>query len=132
MLNSRRLLALGLALAPLHAQAADETRVATAFEDNNPFDIFFSVGWKYENKLARIKREFELPGRTNNGIEVVKDLKYERQRNMLNLRADIGVTWIDMAVFIEAPLVLADTRTLSFDQDTDSGPCVFTGQNATC
>ena len=55
MLNSRRaaVLGLALALAPVSAHAADETRVATAFEENNPFDIFFSVGWKYENKLAR-------------------------------------------------------------------------------
>ena len=133
MLNSRRAAVLGfaLALAPAAARAADETRVATAFEDNNPFDVFFSVGWKYENKLARIKREFELPGRTNNGIEIVKDLKYERQRNTLNLRADIGVTW-DLAIFIEAPLVLGDTRTLSFDQDSEKGPCTFSGTVPTC
>jgi hypothetical protein len=133
MLNSRRLLALGvaLALAPATARAADETRV-TSEDDSKPVSVFFSVGWRFEDKLARIKREFEQPGRTDNGVEIVKDLKYERQRNLLNLRADFGLPWLDMAVFIEAPLVLGDTRTLSFDQDSDKGPCVFTGDQATC
>src|SRR2546427_6370710 len=127
MLRPPRLgrLALGLALLTLGgargARAADETRVATALEEGNRFDLFFSVGWRYQNHLAKIKREFELPGRTNNGFEVVRDLKYERARNLLNLRADFGVLW-DLSLFIEAPLVLGDNRSLDFDQN---GPCTF-------
>src|SRR5437667_12425378 len=96
------------------ALAADPTRVATAMEEGNPWDLFLSVGWRYENKSAKIKREFELPGRTTNQIETVKDLIYQQSRNILDLRADFGVAW-DLSLFIEAPLVLGDSRSLSFD-----------------
>ncbi|HJZ84177.1 MAG TPA: hypothetical protein VKN99_03360 [Polyangia bacterium] len=111
------------------ARAADPTRLPTALEEGNPWDVFFSVGWRYENHLAKIKREYEQPGRTTNQIEIVRDLKYARTRNILNLRADFGILW-DLSLFIEAPLVLNDDRSLSFDQD---GPnCTYTGPTANC
>src|ERR1051325_6946190 len=111
------------------ARAADETRVATALEEGNRWDIFFSAAWRYENHLARIKREFEQPGRTENGIELVRDLKYARTRHLLDLRVEFGVLW-DVSLFIEAPLVLSDSRLLSFEQD---GPCTFPpAANPTC
>src|SRR5262249_42560436 len=59
--------------------------------------------------------------RTNNAIELVRDLKYERTRHLLDLRAEFGVLW-DVSLFIAVPLVLGDSRSLSFDQD---GPCTF-------
>jgi hypothetical protein len=118
--------ALGL---PREARAADVTRVATAFDEGDAFDLFLSAGWRFETQRAHIKREFEQPGRTLDQIEIVRDLKYQHDRHILDLRADFGVFW-DLSFYIEAPIVFGDTRTLSFDQDADS--CVFTGPRPSC
>jgi hypothetical protein len=106
------------------ARAAEVTRIVSALDDDNRFDFNLTASWTHESKSAFIKREAAGdPG------SLVKDLQYSQTRDVLNLRMDFGILW-DVGFHIQAPLVLADDRSLSFDQSAGSG-CVFPGQGPT-
>lgn len=103
------------------AQAAEPTRVASSFEDDNPFDIHFGVAYDFNFKRAAILREWNAgPGDDSNRL--VKDLLYRQQRHTLYPTMEIGL-WHDLAVYVTLPVILSDTRDYSFDQRPDD--CVF-------
>jgi hypothetical protein len=107
------------------ARAAEVTRVVSALDDDNAFDLNFTAAWLHESKSASIKRESV---QQNGGL--VKDLQFGQTRDLLSLRMDFGILW-DVGIHVEAPLVLADNRHLDFDQSAGSG-CTFGGANPTC
>jgi hypothetical protein len=120
-----------LLLAAAPAGAGEVTQVATALEDDKPVEAFLSVAYEYWAKRAAIKREYELSGfsggaATTGGIGTYKDLRYTEDRHTMRLRGEIGFAW-DTSLHIEAPIVISDTRSLSFDQSAGSG-CVFPQQ----
>jgi hypothetical protein len=115
-------LAACLVLATAPAHAAEVTQVATALEEDKPVEAFFSVAYEYAARRAAIKREWELP-QTSGGVGLFKDLRYQQDRHTIRLRGEVGVLW-DMSLHVEAPLVVSDERTLSFDQDLGSS-CIF-------
>src|SRR6267142_2553127 len=102
------------------ARAAEVTRVVSALDDDNAFDFNVTASWLHESKSAFVKRESQ-----DNGGSLVKDLQFGQTRDVLNLRMDFGILW-DVGIHIEAPLVLADNRHLSFDQSAGSG-CTYPG-----
>ncbi len=104
------------------AQAAEVTRVVSAFDDDGGFDINLTASWLHEAKSALIKRESE--SMVASAIQVLPDLKYARTRDVLNLRVDFGILW-DVGLHVEAPLVLADSNTLSFDQGVTAANSSF-------
>jgi hypothetical protein len=114
---------LALALSAASARAAEVTRVVSALDDDNRFDFNLTLAWLHESKSAFIKRESQ--GVVSPGTSLVKDMKFSQQRDVLNLRADFGILW-DVGLHIEAPLVLADDRSLDFDQSAGSG-CTYPG-----
>lgn len=114
-----------LLLVSASAHAADVTQVATALEEDKPVEAFFSIAYEYTAKRAAIKREWELAS-TTGGIGTFKDLRYARDRHAIRLRGEVGILW-DMALHVEAPIVVSDTRTLSFDQGLGSS-CVYPDQ----
>lgn len=118
--------ALGLFLGfSLTAQAAEVTRVASSFDEGNPFDLHFGVGYDYEFKKAAILREWS-DGQTNH---IARDLLYRQQRHTVLPRLEIGL-YKDIAVYAMLPIVALDSRNYSFDQEAD--PCVYADQvNAT-
>ena len=97
------------------AQAAEVTRVVSAFDDDGGFDINLTASWLHEAKSALIKRESE--SMVASAIQVLPDLKYARTRDVLNLRVDFGILW-DVGLHVEAPLVLADSNTRKIDLHT--------------
>jgi hypothetical protein len=105
------------AAGPLRARGAEVTRVVSALDDQNRFDLNLTLGWFHEAKRGFINRELE--SELSPRGELVKDLEYAQTRDVLDLRADFGVLW-DVGLHVEAPLVLSDVRTLDFDQ-SDSG-----------
>jgi hypothetical protein len=119
-----------LAVLASSARAAEVTRVVSALDDENRFDFNLTMSWLHEAKSAYIKRESQADPAA--GTELIKDLKFAQTRDVLNLRMDFGILW-DVGIHVEAPLVLADDRSLDFDQSAGSG-CVFPGQapTATC
>jgi hypothetical protein len=103
------------------AHAAEPTRVATAFEEGNQFDIHFGVAYDFNFKRAAVLREWNAgPGDTSTGL--VKDLLYRQQRHTVVPTMEIGL-WHDLAIYATLPVVLADSRSYSFDQRPDD--CVF-------
>jgi hypothetical protein len=102
----------------LPARAAEVTRVVSALDDENQFDFNVTASWLHEVKSAFIKRE----DLVNGSPALVKDSVFSQTRDVLHMRMDFGILW-DVGLHIAAPLVLADERSLDFDQ-TASG-CTF-------
>lgn len=119
----RTVLALGFTVGVSQtAQAAEETRVASSFEDDDVFDIHFGVAYDYKFKRASILREWNSGRPDDNENRLVKDLIYRQQRHTLTPTMEIGL-WHDLAIYMALPVILADTREYSFDQSADD--CVF-------
>lgn len=107
------------------SQAAEVTRVASSFDEGNPFDLHFGVGYDFEFKKAAILREWS-DGTTNH---IARDLLYRQQRHTVLPNLEIGL-YKDIAVYAALPVVVSDNRAYSFDQEAD--PCVYADQvNAT-
>jgi hypothetical protein len=99
------------------AHAAEVTRVATAFEEGNQFDIHFGVAYDFNFKRAAVLREWNRgAGDDTNGL--VKDLLYRQQRHTILPTLEVGL-WHDLALYAALPVVLADSRDYSFDQRPD-------------
>jgi len=131
------MLSLGLAalwLAAPASRAAEVTRVVSALDPDNPFDFNLTISYLHQQKSAFIKRESVASHTATDGTQIfsnqlLKDLQYAQTRDILNLRADFGI-FRDLSFHIDAPIVLRDDRTLSFDQSArnTSDGCHFPGQ----
>ncbi len=106
-------------------QAAEVTRVASSFDGDNKFDFHFGVGYDFNFKKAALLREWS--DANNPSSTVVRDLLYQQFRHVVTPSMEIGL-YKDLAVYVNVPIVVADSRTYSFDQDAD--PCVY-GDGAT-
>ena len=112
------------------AEAAEVTRVASSFEDDDVFDLHFGVAYNYQFKRAAILREWNSGQTGDNETQLVKDLIYRQQRHTLTPTIEIGI-WHDLALYVSLPVILSDQRDYSFDKRADD--CVFGDQpNATC
>jgi len=98
------------AVAGADARAAEATRVVSALDADDTFDFNLTATWFHSVQSAAVNVEQE----TINGTSVVRDLKYGRTRDVLNLRMDFGVLW-DVGLHVQAPLVLQDSNHLDFD-----------------
>ncbi len=113
------------------AYAAEGTEIASAMDEDDPFDLFMTVEYSYEAKRAAIKREFAgLIGSTPDGpMPIVKDLLYFQDRHTITPRLQIGL-FHDLEINLALPIIVSDKRHYDFDQrDT---PCDFSGGDATC
>jgi len=105
-----------LAAAP--ARGAEVTRVVSAMDGENRFDFNLTASWIHDVKSTDVKREMQ----SMYGSEFIKDMKFAQNRDILNLRADVGVLW-DVGLHIELPLVLQDESSLDFDRS--GGNCIY-------
>jgi hypothetical protein len=110
-----------LALFTSAAHAAEVTRVVSALDADNRFDFNLSVQWLHQTETSYVKRESQAPPAT--ATELIKDLKYGRTRDVLNLRADFGILW-DVGLHVVMPLVLSDATRLDFDR-SEGANCVY-------
>lgn len=106
--------------APAVVDAAEVTRVASAFEDGNRFDIHFGVTYDYSYKRADILREWSRTGDTES--QLAKDLVYRRHRHSLTPQLEIGL-WNDLSLYAALPIIVSDNRTYGFDQSVDD--CIY-------
>lgn len=114
------LAAAALLAAPGQAAASEVTRVATAFEDGNRFDIHFGVAYDYNFRRAAILREWSRTDGSESSL--VKDLVYRQHRHTLTPQLEIGL-WNDLALYAALPIVVSDNRSYGFDQGADD--CVY-------
>ena len=125
MRNLRVLIpAIGLlaASASQTANAAEVTRVASSFEEDNKFDLHFGVNYDFDFKKAAILREWS--DGTNNRL--AKDLIYRQRRQTVTASVEIGL-YHDLSIYAELPIVVADNRDYGFDQEAST--CTFPSDN---
>ena len=104
-----------MVLAPGAARAADVTDVASAFDEDNPFDFRFRVRYDHLEKRAQIKRELEGLSPSQAQIAVDRDLLYSQSKDTLALRAEFGI-FQDLMIHVELPIILQMTEAYGFDQ----------------
>jgi hypothetical protein len=122
------------------ALASEETRVVSGSRARAIFPTSTST-WAGCASTAPPPIGRELQDATTGGrTTVVKDLLYKETRNILRLRADIGL-YRDVSLFVIAPLVLSDDRSLDFDRrgsgcagipTTGMGPAPEPGPSPSC
>lgn len=103
------LVAVAGAAVPGRARAADITNVASAFDENNPFDFRLRARYDHTEKRAQLKRELEGLSPTQNRIALGKDLTYAAHRDTLGLRAEMGL-FHDLMLEVELPIVLDESE----------------------
>jgi len=112
------------AATPRLARAADVTDVASAFDEDNPFDVRFRVGYVHSEKRGQIKRELEGLSSSQTAIAVLRDLTYAQTRDVLSLRAEVGL-FQDLMLHVELPIYLNEQERYSYDQSAGAA-CRFT------
>ena len=109
------------------ALAAEGTELASAFDDDNPFDVFFRIDYSFDFRRAAIKRE--LSGSTTTGqipdtVPVVRDLVMHQTRHVVTPSITVGL-YRDLQLKIALPITVSLNREYEFDQRAD--PCIFPG-----
>ena len=122
---------LGLAGAvclPSRAVANEWTDIASAFDDNNPINIFLGVDYLFEARRAAIKRELsgvkDIPAPPDT-VPIGKDLFFSQDRHVIKPHIEIGV-FHDVQLGLALPITIALNRSYDFDQRAE--PCVFPKQ----
>jgi len=127
------LAAIGGMLVARPAMAGPYSDVASATDEDDPFDVHTEIDYELDIRRVAIKREFTgLPGLgPDDPIPVVRDLLFSGIRHTLTPRVRLSV-FTDLALTFGLPIVISDKRTLEFDQRAT--PCVFPGgaEPATC
>lgn len=108
------------------AHAAEVTRLTSSFQKDNPFDAHVSASYRYQLSRGAIKREL-LGDTGQSSLRLVKEGRYSQVRHILDLRAEVGI-WHNLQLHIGLPIILGDSRTLSFAQNGGDS-CTGSGTN---
>lgn len=99
------------------------TQVVDAFDEDDPFDLHFTLGYQQTWKSATIQRETTITqaelssgGYTASNLNVAQ---YSQTTARLNTRADIGL-YQDIALVIRLPIILSDDRKLEGLEGSDA------------
>jgi hypothetical protein len=115
------------------ALASPHSEVASAFDDDDRFDVHITLTYGLELHRASIRREQAgLPGtQPTDPLPQARDLYFEGARHLVVPRLELGL-FTDVSFTAALPVVLSDGRSLLLDQRNT--PCVFPGgsQPATC
>jgi hypothetical protein len=98
--------------APFVATAADVTRVASSFEDDDPFGMFIDVSVEHTRRRTKILRE-ELPTQSSGTRQLAGELWYKQFDTRLNLGLAMGISR-DVELSFGLPIVLARNENWSF------------------
>lgn len=103
--------------APLAASAAEITRIASSFEENDPFDLFIDVGFERTQTRAKITREQLDPTGENGRIEA-SEVWFKGVDSRLNIDLAIGI-YKDLEFSFGLPLILQQNDSYGFVSGTD-------------
>lgn len=118
-------LALALAL-PTPGRAAEVTRVATAFEAQNPFDLDLSVGFSRTQRRGKITRERH----QDNHIADVIELRFMEIDQRLPLRLALGL-FEDLELRVSTAVVFNQDRLWRYPGLDDQGRVITDAKNST-
>ena len=97
------------------ASAAELTRVASSFEDKDPFGLFIDIGYVRTQQREKIVREAHQEGTVSD----VSELRYLSIDSRLNLDAHLGL-WRDFEFHFGVPIVFQQNRYWKFAAGTDT------------
>ncbi|WNG57489.1 hypothetical protein F0U59_24015 [Archangium gephyra] len=97
---------------PFVATAADVTRVASSFEDEDPFGMFIDAGFEHSQRRTKIVRE-ALPENAGGTRQYQDELWYRSYDTRLNLDVAFGIAQ-DVELSFGLPLVLLQDESWSF------------------
>ncbi|RKH53788.1 hypothetical protein D7Y23_01910 [Corallococcus sp. AB050B] len=109
---------------PFAASAAEITRIASSFEDDDPFDLFLDVGFERTQTRAKIVRE-QLGGPGSTDVREVNELWYKGTDARLNLAVAFGL-WKDLEFSFKLPIVFQQNETWNFVSGTGQGNSTIT------
>jgi hypothetical protein len=121
MFRLRAILAALTLGAPLAASAADITRIASSFDDDDPFDLGIEVSFDRTQSRSKILREQLAPG--GGGRTDATELWHRATDSRLNIELSIGL-YRDLEFSFGLPLILQQNDSYDFVSGT-------TGSNST-
>ncbi|MGQ0506768.1 MAG: hypothetical protein ACT4TC_15770 [Myxococcaceae bacterium] len=93
------------------ANAAEITRIASSFEEKDPFGLFIDVAFERTTSRGKIVHEVHQDG----DVQDANELRYVGVDTRLNLEAHIGI-WQDFELSFGVPIVFAQDRRWGFNQ----------------
>ncbi|WP_225409321.1 hypothetical protein [Stigmatella hybrida] len=102
--------------APLAANAAEITRIASSFEENDPFDLFIDVGFERTQTRAKITREQLDPLGENGRIEA-SEVWFKGVDSRLNIDLAVGI-YKDLEFSFGLPLILQQNDSYGYVSGT--------------
>lgn len=112
----RAIVAFLAAMLPLSAGAAEITRIASSFEPNHPFGMYFDVQYVRAQTKAKLVRE----NHQNGTVQEAAELNYLAVENRMDLSARIGL-WQDLEFRYTLPLIFSYDQTWKYAGGTDAG-----------
>jgi hypothetical protein len=98
-----------------NSDAAELTRVASSFEEKDPFGMFFDFTFDRVFDRGKIAREWYQKG----ALEDVSELTYFRDETRLAIDTHIGV-FRDVELHVGVPIVFQQDRRWTFAKDTNA------------
>ncbi|PZR07696.1 MAG: hypothetical protein DI536_26675 [Archangium gephyra] len=109
---------LGILLAALvgtQVSAAELTRVASSFEEKDPFGMFLDFTYQFTRERGTISREWYQLGQ----LQDVTELNYLKVENRLGIDLHLGI-YKDLELHVGVPIIFGQDRTWSFAGGTDA------------
>jgi hypothetical protein len=121
----------------LPAAAAEATRVASSGDEDNPFDLDFTIKAQYLQTRALITREYtrNYTGTGSTPLDTVEErpeLRYTRRTFAILPRIAVGL-YKDLEFHVEVPIILSSNTRWHYafhDGETQTDGTSATGQNA--
>lgn len=111
-------------LAPLAASAAEVTRVASSFDEEDPFDLDLLVGFRRTQHRGKITRERH----QDNRIADVVELRYTQIQQAMPVSIAIGL-FQDLELHASSQLLFNDDRSWRYPAVRDAQGNLLTTQN---
>ncbi|XXF81152.1 hypothetical protein P2318_15720 [Myxococcaceae bacterium GXIMD 01537] len=102
--------------APLAASAADVTRIASSFEDDDPFDLILDVNFERTQNRSKLLRA-QLPITGGGTRQDVSELWYKGVDSRLNLGLTVGL-WRDFQFSFGLPIIFQQNERWDFTSGT--------------
>jgi hypothetical protein len=111
------------------AGAIEGIEIASALDEDDPFDLFLGVRYDFQARRSAIKREMSgavLEDTPPGAIPIVRDLVFSEDRHTITPHAEIGV-FHDVQLSFALPIV--NILTLLYENDLRADPWVFPGSS---
>ena len=112
--------ALALAAAASTAAAGPHSEVASALDDEDPFDLHIVLDYEYQLRRSTIAREMvgDLPADVGDPVPSAPELEFTSSRHLLVPRAALAF-YRDLALTFALPIVVVDARRIELGADVD-------------